>query len=158
MTPEFLRSLQAAIMANPDAKALAVTPDDPKQNAFEADKAIAAIMTAAGFGRTSKAVDCSLAKKLLIKRMRWRAIVKAAADDSHPAVESAYAAVALAEDARMTADFRDPAAAVLLGPLVTAGLLAADDVAALQAMSDVQPTITADQVSRALRGPWGDET
>ena len=41
--------------------------------------------------------------------------------------------------------------------LVAAGLLSDADVAALRAMCTVPSAVTAADVSRALRGPWGDE-
>lgn len=160
MTPDYLRALQAAILAHPEAAALAITNDMPKVAAAEAaprDAEVARLMREAGFGSGSHAVSCHLAKKLLIKRGKWRAIVQAAHNDRHPAVEAAYAAVALAEDARMDADFNDTAAAPLLAGLVAASLLDAADVAALSAMCKTDSTVTSADVSRALRGPWGDE-
>lgn len=158
MTPQELRALQSAIAANPAAAALAVTPEMGKVADGPArDRQVAELMRAAGFGAGSKAVPCHLAKKLLIKRGRWRGIVLASQDAQHAAVESAYAAVALAEDARMEADFCDASAAGLMAPLISTGLMSADDAAALQALCRTAYTVTAEDVSRALRGPWGDE-
>lgn len=158
MTPQFLRALQTEIQSRPECAAHMVTPDMGKvDGAYSKDKAIADILNAAGWGASSRAVPCHLAKKLLIKRGRWRAIVLASQDNEHAAVESAYAAVALAEDARMEADFCDASAAGLMSPLVSTGLLSVEDVAALQALCRVPSAVTVEQVSRALRGPWGDE-
>lgn len=158
MTATELRALQAAILARDDCAPHVVTndmgkvPDGPAK-----DAAIADILNAAGYGASSRAVSCHLAKKLLIKRGRWRAITQAAQNDEHPAVEAAYAAVALAEDARMDADFMDESAGPLLAGLVATSLLSADDVAALRDLCAVPGRVTAADVSLALRGPWGDE-
>lgn len=160
MTPAYLRALQAAILGSPDASKFAVTNamgKVPADEARAADQAVADILRTQGFGASSKAVPAWHAKRMLIKRGKWRGIVLAANDDQHPAVEAAYAAVALAEDARMDADFLDPAAAPLLDALVATGLLSADDAQALRDMSATPSAVTAADVSRALRGPWGDE-
>lgn len=158
MTPAYLRSLQDAILASDDCMAVAVTPDMAKvTDAPARDKQVADMINAAGWGATSRAVESWQAKKLLIKRGKWLAITKAAADADHPAQAAAFAAVELANDARMTADFQDQDAAPLMAGLVAAGLLSDSDVAALRAMCTVPSAVTADQVSRALRGPWGDE-
>lgn len=158
MTPAQLATLKAAILADPDLAELAVTSDMGKvADGLQRDQAIADALNAAGYGSTSRPVSCHLAKKLLIKRSRWRAIVAASADAEHPAVEAAYAAVALAEDPRMDADFCDPAATPMLAALVATGLITADDRAALVAMCLQPGSVTAADVSRALRGPWGDE-
>lgn len=158
MDSAYLRRLQAEILAREDCAELRVTPEMGKvPGAHAHDAQIARILNKAGWNAASRAVSCHLAKKLLIKRGKWRAIVLASQNSEHPAVESAYAAVALAEDARMDADFCDESAAPLMQPLVQHGLLDAEDVAALQALCLVPSAVTADEVSRALRGPWGDE-
>lgn len=160
MTPAYLRALQAAILAEPACAKHVIDNDAPKVSADEAraaDQAVADIMRAQGFGAGSRAVPAWQAKRQLIMRGKWRGIVLAAADAQHPAVEAAYAAVALADDARMDADFCDPTAAPLIGALVACGLLSDDDAQMLRAMSATPSTVTAADVSRALRGPWGDE-
>ena len=158
MTPAYLRNLQAEILSRDDCKDCVVTPDMGKVvDAYFRDKAIADILVAAGWGASSRAVESWQAKKLLIKRGKWLSITKAAADADHPAQAPAFAAVELANDARMTADFQDADAAPLMAGLVAAGLLSDSDVAALRAMCAAPSTVTADHVSRALRGPWGDE-
>ncbi len=158
MTPAYLRALQSAIQASDECAALAVTPDMGKvQGAYERDRAIADILNASGWGATSAAVESWKAKKLLIKRGKWLGIVRAADNDAHPAQAAAFAAVELANDARMTADFQDADAAPLMAGLKAAGLLSDSDVDALRAMCIVPSNVTADHVSRALRGPWGDE-
>ena len=156
--PADLRALQRAILASDACMAVAVTPDMPKvTDAPARDKQVADIINAAGWGVTSRAVESGQAKKTLIKRGKWLAITKAAADAEHPAQAAAFAAVELANDARMTADFQDQDAAPLMAGLVAAGLLYDADVAALRAMCTVPSNVTAADVSRALRGPWGDE-
>jgi len=158
MNTQQLRALQGAILASDDCKAVAVTPDMGKvPDAPARDKQVADILNAAGWGVSSRAVESWQAKKLLIKRGKWLAITKAAADADHPAQAAAFAAVELANDARMTADFQDADAAPLMAGLVAAGLLSDADVAALRAMCTVPSAVTAADVSRAMRGPWGDE-
>lgn len=150
------QALRAAILADPACAALAVLLEHGKVpgGAHAQDAQIAQIMRAAGWGASSRAVPTHLAKKLLIKRMRWLGIKRAAVDDTHPAQAAAFAAVELAEDARMDADFGDPSAAGLMAPLLQAGLLTADDVDALRTMCRGESTVSAADVSRALRGPW----
>lgn len=160
MDSQRLRALQAAILADEACAAYVITADAPKVPAAQAaaqDQAIADLMNEAGFGVSSQAVPAWWAKKYLIKRGRWRGIVAASQDDNHPAVDAAYAAVALAEDARMDADFLDPAAGPLQAALIATGLMDADDRGVLEAMSRTDCLVTAADVSLALRGPWGDE-
>lgn len=117
MNAQQLRALQAAILASPECAAYVITNDMGKVPADEArqrDQAVADVMNAVGFGAGSRAIPAWEAKRMLIKRGKWRGIVLAAQDGNHAAVEAAYAAVALAEDARMDADFLDAAAAARL--------------------------------------------
>lgn len=157
MTP---RELQAEILSGPVAGACASfvhTNEMPKINAAEAmekDQSIADLLNGSGSYATSMAIPAWQAKKALIKLGRWRGIVLASQNNDHPAVEEAYAAVALAEDARMNADFLDPSAAPLMAALVSAGLMSAQDQTLLESMSRLPSAITAADVSRALRGPW----
>lgn len=159
MDTAYLRALQAEIMGREDCAELRVTPDMGKVEggSYARDLAIAGILNAAGWGATSREVQCHLAKKLLLVRGRWRGIVLAAQAADHPAADSAFTAIELGNDPNMTVDFYAPAAAALMQPLIDAGLLDAEDVAALQALCRVPSAVTADHVSRALRGPWGDE-
>lgn len=148
-------ALWEAIQATP-ACAAHIVPATPKvaRDTWEAgDQAIADILNASGAFDTSMPVPAWMAKRALIKRGRWRGIVLASQNASHPAVEAAYAAVALAEDARMDADFLDPLAAPLMAALVATGLMTADDRALLESMSRRPSAITAQDVSRAVRGP-----
>lgn len=159
-SPTYLRALQAAILALPACAQFVHDNEAPPisgADAAQKDAAIADLVNASGWGAGSRAIPVHLAKKLLIKRGRWRGIVKAAADDGHPAVGAAYAAVALAEDARMDADFLDQSAGPLLTALVSTGLIDSSDREALEALSRTPSQVSASDVSRALRGPWGDE-
>ncbi len=160
MTPTYLRALQSAILASPACAEHVIDNSAGKVPADEArakDQAIADIMREQGFGAGSRAVPAWQAKRQLIMRGKWRAIVQAAQDAEHPAVEAAYAAVALADDARMDADFCDPTAVPLIGALVATGLLSEEDAQMLRDMSVTPSAVAAADVSRALRGPWGDE-
>lgn len=157
MTP---RDLQTAILAGPlagDCAQFAHTDAMPKISGADAaakDQAIADLLNASGLYATSAAVPAWQAKKLLIKRGRWRGIVLASENPAHPAVEAAYAAVALAEDARMDADFLDPSAAPLMNGLVATGLMSADDRTVLENLSRRPSAFSGAEVGRALRGPW----
>lgn len=160
MTPIFLRALQAAIMARPACVALAITPEMgkvPVEQAVEADRQIAALLNADGYAAGSQEVPAWWAKRLLAKRGKWVDIEDAAADRAHPGRKAAATAVALAESQPMQINFLDPASGPLMEGLIAAGLMSADDRQALEDMSRTDSQITADQVSRALRGPWGDE-
>lgn len=153
MTPTELRQV---ILADQDCAPHVVdeTMGKVPGGAHAKDLAIATILNSKSVGATSRAVPCHLAKKLLIKALKWRGIVEAASNASHPAREAAYSAVALAEDARMDADYLDPAAGPLLDALVASGLIAPEQKAALETMCRVPSAITAADVSKALRGPW----
>lgn len=147
---------------NPGHEVL-ITPGVPNPDhvpaavARQRDAQIARLMTQSGFGAASRQVPCHEFKKFLLVAKRWRGIKEAAADAHHPAADEALAAVELADDARMTADMRDPKAAPMLNKLVETGLLSAADRQALEAMCLQPANVTPEQVSLALRGPWGDE-
>lgn len=160
MTPAFLRSLQSAIQADPACAALAITPEMGKVEggAHEADQAIADLLNAADYATGSAEVPAWWAKRMLINRGKWVDIEDVAAERAHPARKAAASAVSLATSSDMRMNFLDPASGPLMDGLIAAGLMDADDKAALEAMSRTPSNITADQVSRALRGPWGDET
>lgn len=152
--------LQYEILFGPVSGACASfvhTNEMPKIGAAEAmekDRSIADLLNGSGVYATSMAIPAWQAKKALIKLGKWRGIVLASQNNDHPAVEAAYAAVALAEDARLDADFLDHSAAPLMAALVSAGLMSAQDRTLLESMSRRPSTITAAEVSRALRGPW----
>jgi hypothetical protein len=79
--------------------------------------------------------------------------VLASQNAAHPAVEAAYAAVALAEDARMDADFNDQTTKPLMNDLIANRLISAQNKATLQALSQVKPSINAANVSHTIRRP-----
>lgn len=116
MTPIYLRALQRAILASDACMAVAVTPDMPKvADAPARDKQVADIINAAGWGATSRAVESWQAKKLLIKRGKWLAITKAAADADHPApawVRAVLAHIVSMGVQRITAPVHEANAAV----------------------------------------------
>jgi len=157
MTPDFLRGLQAGILADEECKPHVVTAEHEKTDARFRDEAIATILNARGFASTSAEVPAWWAKRLLIERGKWVGIEDAAADTANPYRTAAASAVSLAASAQMAINFLDPASSGLMGALIAAKLIAHDDKTALEAMSFVESNITADEVSRALRGPWGDE-
>src|SRR5690606_33687982 len=130
LTPQQLPALKAAILASPEASKLAVTNDSgkvPSAEARAADQAIADAMRAQGFGAASKAVPAWARQAHAHQARQVAGIALAAADPQHPAVEAAYAAVALADDARMDADFQDPSARPLLEALIATGLISSQD-------------------------------
>lgn len=160
MTPEYLRALQSAIQASEACAPFVHTNDMPKITAEEArakDQAIADILNADGFGATTREVEAWRAKRYFVKRLKWRAIVAASNSDSHPARAAAQVGVDLAEDARMMADFADPAAAQMWSAFVFTGLCTQEEADEIISWSVVPSAVVADEVSRAVRGPWGDE-
>lgn len=164
MTPQYLRALQAAIMADAECAALAITPEHEKVpgGAYAQDKAIADILrTKRWFGpeeSPSRSILASEARNVLLTHGLWRAIVRKAAEDGDtPAHEAAWNAVELAKSDTARFDAFLLRSAALLDVLVDAGLCTAEAKAELRALCTNKPTVTADAVSRALRGPWGDE-
>lgn len=141
------RTLRTAILADADCLAVVKTYVEPKDPDYAAkDAAIADLCRAKGIGASSRQVPCHEFKKYLLVRGKWRGIKAAAADD-----DAAFAAVELAEDARMTADMMDPKAGPMLAALESSGLLDAQDVAALRSMCAVPSAVTPADVSIALR-------
>lgn len=154
----WLRALQSAILADADLAALAVLPEHGKVADYMArDGAIAQALRDRGYGSTSRSVLASEARNVLLRNLKWRAIVRAAANDAHPATDLCFAAVELAENAAATIDTLSPKVQAMLVALQAAGLIDADDRAELEALCRVPSTVSAADVSRALRGPWGDE-
>lgn len=153
------RELQAEILSREDCSALRIIPEMPKVDgvtAYQQDKAIADILNAAGFGAGMQDVEAWKAKRYLIKRGKWRAIVDAASNPLHPAREACMVAVDLAETDSMWANFADPDTAPMWGALVATSLLTTAERDEIQSWCRTPSTITAEQVSRALRGPWDD--
>lgn len=157
-TADYLSRLKAAIDADPGCAPYAHSNDMPKidgAEAFAKDSAIANRLNALGAFAGHRQVATSEAKKLLIRRGKWRGLVEAAASTVPSAArEAARAAVDMADDERMTIDTLDAEATPMVAALVSAGLLSAADRAALEDLCRTPSAVTADEVSRALRGPW----
>lgn len=153
MTPQYLRPLQAAILDHPEAAALAITNDTPKVAAAEAaqrDAEVARLMREAGFGAMTRAAAGSAALSTLLARGRWPLFMRSSSAE-------AAATVTLSVTAGVEFDWATPVGRELSAGLVAQGLLDDADVAALEALCVVPSSVTAADVSRALRGPWGDE-
>lgn len=163
MTPQFLRALQSAILANADCAQYAVTNDMPKVPGPEAvarDRAIAEIMSA---GRTrlaptrigelgvlAKYPGGPVAADLVLGKLE--AYASAAAQYSR-LVARALRGLASADGL----DFGDASTQAMLHVIDADGVIDATEAAALRGLALVPDPISPDQVSRALRGPWGDE-
>lgn len=166
MTPELLRRLETAIYEN-DACAPFVhtndmprptreepdpTPEEPDRvrvvrlGVRDKDQRIADILNDAGVVGTTRPAEAADVHRVLILRGAWRAL-----RDSGQA-----AALALIDliDAKLAVDYHT-AGAHILDDLVRLGVLAAGDRTAVLALC--RAPITAELVSRAVRGPWGDE-
>lgn len=168
MTPQFLRDLQTAILANQACAEFVHTNDMPKISGSEAavkDKAIADIISA---GRTR------LRSRLITDRGVISALGTQAGDAFLTALES-FAVADLPPEHPMKADqagikrvlawlksdagieLGDPQTQFLLGVFAQLGVVDAGSAAIVKALGTEPDPVTADQVSRALRGPWGDE-
>lgn len=152
MTPEQRSALEDA-KGTPltEADLLAIEPllDPENRN----DVAIAAVLSAERF--TSREIEAWRAKKLLVKRLRWRSIAEAADDSQHPAREAAYAAVVLAESSNMMIDLCDPVSTNLLAALEASNLIDASTKLALQQLSRVDHPVDLMAMSRALNSAEG---
>lgn len=164
MTPQYLRALHAAIMADAECAPMAVTPAMGKVpgGAYAQDKAIADILRGKrwfGPGESpSRSILASEARNVLLTHGLWRAIVRKAAEDGDtPLHEACWNAVELAKSDTARFDAFVPRSAGLLHVLVEGDLCTEAARAELQALCTNEPTVTAAEVSRALRGPWGDE-
>lgn len=152
MTPQFLRALQALILANEACAQYVHTNDMPKisgQEAYLKDKAIADIVSV---GRT-RTKPTEIGKGTIIEVLglstgnAFLDAVDGTADLRH--------VKHLLTEGRLRVD--SPMVATLLAGFVEAGLLNQGQADALLALGREPDPYTADQVSRALRGPWGDE-
>lgn len=181
MTPQLLRALQAEILADDECTPFVHTNDMPKISSEEAvakDRAVAAIRNAK---RPAKPRPCLLSERgvrsslpivqgaLLVKTLRdleaateppgWLTAVlgalKVPAADQwayFDALQCGHAwlrAEGLDVSVQRTRDMLDVLAAGV--PEL------AEAATTLKALGRQPDDITADQVSRALRGPWGDE-
>lgn len=168
MTPVFLRSLQTAILANQACAQYVHTNDMPKISGAEVavkDKAIADIISV---GRTR------LRSYFITDRGVISALGTQAGDAFLTAIES-FAVAALAPEHPMKADqagikrvlawlksddgieLGDPQTQFLLGVFAQLGIVDVGSAAIVKALGQEPDPVTASDVSRALRGPWGDE-
>lgn len=176
MNAKHLRALQAAILADQDCAFYVHTNADPsridvlvdgviqiqKVNAYPKDKAIAEILRAKRwFGpdeSPSRSILAVEARNVLLVHGHWRAIARKAAEDGDTQVhDAAWDAYELAKSDAARIDACLPRVAAMLDVLVDAGLCSTEARDELRALCTNNPTVTADHVSRALRGPWGDE-
>lgn len=183
MTPEFLRSLQTTILASEPCAQYVHTNDMPKISSVEVaakDKAIADIISAGRFRyqerlittrgiRAVLSVTEAFAFIGLMKTLnaaseapQWMADLFTAVGipaPAHPAYFDAFQeAFGWLKAGGEGIDIGDATAHQMMD------LLAAADpaqwgpiVAKLKAAAQVPDPVTAADVSRALRGPWGDE-
>jgi len=168
MTPAFLRSLQTAILASEACAQHVHTNDMPKISSVEVaakDKAIADIISV---GRTR------LRSRLITDRGVISALGTQAGDAFLTAIE-AFAVADLAAEHPMKADqagikrvlswlksdagieLGDPQTQFLLGVFAQLGIVTANSAAVIRALGTEPDPVSAAEVSRALRGPWGDE-
>lgn len=156
-------ALRAEILARPDCAPLAVTPDVPKDPAAPAkDRQIAALLSEGRTRIASRLIgDGEIALALgipggpvflyqleqaastppapdatpdqiaqhAVARQAWRSIEKGALDVGRAEVRAAL-------------------------DMFVGVLLTTEQAAAVKALAEQPDTVTADQVSRALRGPW----
>ena len=111
-----------------------MTPDQIRV-AISASQALLALMpdtqaiaSALSVGRTRMVeVEAWRAQRYFVKRLKWRAIVAASTNASHPAMLAAQVAVDLAENPAMTVDFTDAAAAGMWSALTQTNLCTTAD-------------------------------
>lgn len=155
--------LRAEILGRPDTAPLAVTPDMPKDSAAPAkDRQIAALLSEGrtrvaprevGDGEVSLALGIP-AGPLFLYQLELAATTQPPADATqeqitqHAVARQAWRSLEKAAFDVGRADVR-AALDAFVGVLLTA-----DEAASIKALADQPETITADQVSRALRGPW----
>ena len=179
MTPQKLRALQAEILADEECKPFVVTADDEKTDAIERDRTIAAIRNGKRPPRlrphmiSERGVRAALPiieGALLIKTLRDLS----AAVTMPPWLGAVLGAVKVPEAAQWAyfdtmqcgytwlrgdgLDLGSTTTRDMLGLIAGGVPELAPAVAKLRALAEEPDTITADEVSRALRGPWGDET
>lgn len=152
MTPEFLRALQAEILASEACAPHVHTNDMPKISSVEAaakDRAIAAILSA---GRTRvKATE--IGKGTIIEVLGL--------DNGNAFLDALDANTALRHVKHLLTEGRlrldSDLVTNMLAGFVQASQLPQQAADALLALTREPDPVTADQVSRAVRGPWGDE-
>lgn len=156
-------ALRAEILARPDCAPLAVTPDMPKDPTAPAkDRQIAALL---GAGRTRIASreigDGEIALALGIPAgpvflyELERAAETPPAADATPEQIAQHAVARQAWRSVQKAAFDVGRAEVRAAlDLFVGVLLTAEQAAAIKALAEQVDIVTAEQVSRALRGPW----
>jgi hypothetical protein len=176
MAPEQLRALQAAILASPACAPYVVTPEMGKVEggAYVQDKAIAEIISAdpertryvttrlTSLGLAAKfpaigELPGPIASEYVLQKIE--VFATAAAQSEQLAVKLFGAQIKrqmvhLAGDVGM--DFGDPAMHAMFDRMVQAAGITEEEAGALKGVSARPDPVTADDVSRALRGPWGD--
>lgn len=179
MTPQKLRALQAEIMADEECKPFIVTADDAKTDAIERDRAIAAIRNGKRPPRLRPHMISERGVRASLSILEAAALIKtlrdlSAATDMPKWLSDVLAAVKVPEAAQWAyfdtmqcgytwlrgdgLDLGSTTTRDMLGLIAGGVPELAPAVAKLRALAEEPDTITADEVSRALRGPWGDET
>lgn len=145
LTPQEIRD---AINASPELKALAY-----KRN----DVAIAAALSV-GWSAATQEVEAWKAQRYFIKRGKWRAIVAAAENVSHPAQQAAIAAVDLTVAAGMRVDFADASASTagMWYGMVATGLCDAKDRDEIKSWCRIPLVVTLNDVRVAIFADNGD--
>lgn len=134
----------------------------PTKDVAARDSAIAEILRGKNWlgpdEATSRSVLAAEARNVLLRRLKWRPIVRKAEEAGESLVhDAAWSAVQIANNAAATIDTRSEPVQRLLDALQQGGLIDAGDREDLEALCAVKSTVTTEAVSRALRGPWGDE-
>ena len=178
MTPQKLRGLQAEILADEECKPFVVTADEEKTDAIERDRAIPAIRNDKRPPRLRPHMISERGVRASLSILEGAALIRtlrdlSAATDMPKWLSDVLAAVHVPAEMQWAyfdtmqcgyswlrgdgLDLGSKATRDMLG-LIAAGVPALGlAVAKLSALAEEPDTITADEVSRALRGPWGDE-
>lgn len=166
MNAQQYEALKAEILADPDCAPLAVTNDAPKVEGSVVaakDREIARILTSkrAPAVKSKEVGDGAVALALGIQAgpvflLKLEALANMAFNESTPAEQLAQ--IALARQAwrsLLSKSFDVGLASVRAGlDLFVGTLLNAEGAAAIKALAETPNTVTAEEVSRALRGPW----
>lgn len=152
MTPQFLRDLQTAILTSEPCAQYVHTNDMPKISSTEAaakDKAIADIIS----------VDRTRPKAFEIGKGTIVEVLGLAGANAFLDIidgDATYRHVKhLLQDGRLRVD--SALVVQLVQGFMQAGVISANGGAALLALGREPDPVTAAEVSRAVRGPWGDE-
>lgn len=156
-------ALRAEILGRPDCAPLAVTPDMPKdQTAPAKDRQIAAMLSEGrtrigsrliGDGEVSLALGIP-AGPIFVYQLEQAASTPPAPDATpeqiaqHAVARQAWRSI---EKAALDVGRAEVRAAL---DMFVGVLLTAEQATAIKALAEQPDAVTADQVSRALRGPW----